>query len=514
MSVINYPPSLDISTGKSFKYYIAVVIVALLSGYYVQYLADTMYGLVISYSMLAIIALSCLVSLELAVRLCVLISLITPQFSRTFVEQVVSSNNQEVEAFYSFHSVQFAGLGLSVIAIIFIGILSLFKLLYQKPKVESKEVVKYFRGLYFIFVIMLLATLISCLVGRTPEIRYVISDFRIFIIWGIGALAAILVCKNNNVIDKIYNILLFSVLVIGLRTLFFFINDFITGRPNLEYATQSYIAYPLMLVFAMTIRNLITRLLMTIIALLAAISMKREDIAFVFLCVIAIFYLIVFLNDRRLRQNALLALILLLAVTSFAIFALAIYSPQSFDFLLYKFDFFSKLFSGSEQSSGSVLVRLYELQNIVGYSLEHVYPLFIGMGFGGYFDFNLTGYPIVLGVSDYSINELAANKFVRPHSFTNFMYLKGGLIFLLYYIVIIFKMMRRSFSLMRRTLKVKSIYSNEFRVYLFCFLYSIFCVNMFWQPVHNFLFAFLLVILLVRAAPLIRKKIHNEDFNC
>lgn len=194
----------------------------------------------------------------------------------------------------------------------------------------------------------------------------------------------------------------------------------------------------------------------------------------------------------------------LVVITSFAIFALAIYSPQSFDFLLYKFDFFSKLISGDKQSSGSVLVRLYELQNIVGYSVEHIYPIFIGMGFGGYFDFSLTGYPIILGVSDYSINELATNKFVRPHSFTNFLFLKGGLIFLTYYLSIIIKMMSRSFRLMRRVLKTKSIYSNEFRIYLFCFLYSIFCVNMFWQPVHNFLFSFLLVLLLVRTKTLIR----------
>ncbi|MBN4832044.1 hypothetical protein H4F76_02320 [Enterobacter hormaechei] len=504
MSVINYYPQSEQNNNKNLNYYLVVVLVALLSGFYVQYLADTAYGLFISYLMLTVIILSSLFSLELSVKLFVLLSLITPQFSRTFVEQVVSSNNQEVEQFFSFHSVQFAGLGLSVIAIIFIGFISICKLLYQKTKLESKDTLSFFKGLYFIFAVLLLATTVSCLIGRTPDIRYIISDFRMFIIWGIGALAAILICNNENIIDKIYNILLFSILVIGLRTLFFFANDFISGRPNLEYATQAYIAYPLMFVFAMTIRSLFKRLLMTGVALLAAISMKREDIAFVFLCVMAIFYLIVFLNDRGLRKNALLALMMLVVITSFAIFALAIYSPQSFDFLLYKFDFFSKLISGDKQSSGSVLVRLYELQNIVGYSVEHIYPIFIGMGFGGYFDFSLTGYPIILGVSDYSINELATNKFVRPHSFTNFLFLKGGLIFLTYYLSIIIKMMSRSFRLMRRVLKTKSIYSNEFRIYLFCFLYSIFCVNMFWQPVHNFLFSFLLVLLLVRTKTLIR----------
>ncbi|ENL6904417.1 hypothetical protein AB5R89_004584 [Enterobacter ludwigii] len=501
------------NNNKSLLLFFGVLLIALLSGFYVQYLAETTYGLVISYVMFALVVFCCLISLELSIKLYILVSLITPQFSRTFVEQVVSSNNQDVDSFYSFHSVQFAGLGLSVISIIFIGFISICKLLYLHIKLEDREALLFFRGLYIVFIVLLFSTLVSGLIGRTPDIRYVISDFRMFIIWGVGALAAILLCRDERIIEKMYNVLLFSVLVIGLRTLLFFINDYITGRPNLEYATQAYIAYPLMFVFAMTIKNLIKRIIMTCVALLAAISMKREDIAFVFLCILAVFFLIVFLKDGRLRKNGLLALIVLVAVTFLAIFALAIYSPQSFDFLLYKFDFFSKLFSGDEQSSGSVLVRLYELQNIIGYSINQIYPIFIGLGFGGYFDFSLTGYPIVLGVSDYSINELLTNKFVRPHSFTNFMYLKGGLIFLIYYLSLLLKMMRRSFILMRSTLKTKLIYNVEFKMYLFCFLYAIFCVNMFWQPIHNFLFAFLLVLLLVKSKNISWDTVKNENFS-
>ncbi|HEP0987903.1 TPA: hypothetical protein QIY12_004591, partial [Enterobacter ludwigii] len=215
------------------------------------------YGLVISYVMFALVVFCCLISLELSIKLYILVSLITPQFSRTFVEQVVSSNNQDVDSFYSFHSVQFAGLGLSVISIIFIGFISICKLLYLHIKLEDREALLFFRGLYIVFIVLLFSTLVSGLIGRTPDIRYVISDFRMFIIWGVGALAAILLCRDERIIEKMYNVLLFSVLVIGLRTLLFFINDYITGRPNLEYATQAYIAYPLMFVFAMTIKNLI-----------------------------------------------------------------------------------------------------------------------------------------------------------------------------------------------------------------------------------------------------------------
>lgn len=132
------------NNNKSLLFFFGVLLIALLSGFYVQYLAETTYGLVISYVMFALVVFCCLISLELSIKLYILVSLITPQFSRTFVEQVVSSNNQDVDSFYSFHSVQFAGLGLSVISIIFIGFISICKLLYLHIKLEDREALLFF----------------------------------------------------------------------------------------------------------------------------------------------------------------------------------------------------------------------------------------------------------------------------------------------------------------------------------------------------------------------------------
>ncbi|HEG0762973.1 TPA: O93 family O-antigen polymerase [Escherichia coli] len=480
------------------SYGVLIVLVALLSGYYVQYLSDTIYGIIISYLMLLAVVISSFKGLDSAVKIYLLFSLITPQFSRTFVEQVVNSNNQEVGSFYSFHSVQLWGLGLSVVAIIYIGLIALCKLFYTHAKLQRTNVSSYFISLYVVCGFLLLATIISTAIGKVPDMRNIISDARLFIVWTIGALVANLIYKDKNIIVKIYDILFFSICVVGVRTLYFLLNDYVTGTPNLEYATQAYVAYPLMFVFAMATRNKLKRAVLTGLSLLAAISMKREDIAFVFICIMLLLFLILLFRNNILRTNAIIALVMLILIAFLFVFTLSVYSPQSFDFLLYKFDFFSKLITGSEQSSGSVLVRLYEIRNIIGESINYIYPIFVGFGFGGYFDFSLTGFPINLGISDYSFNEILQNKFVRPHSFTNYIFLKGGLIFLIYYLGVILLFMNQSYKMMKKTLIIGTIYSKEFKVYLFCFLYAVFCVNMFWQPMHIFLFAFLLNLLLLK----------------
>lgn len=91
------------------SYGVLIVLVALLSGYYVQYLSDTIYGVIISYLMLLAVVISSFKGLDSAVKIYLLFSLITPQFSRTFVEQVVNSNNQEVDLFIAFTLYNYGG---------------------------------------------------------------------------------------------------------------------------------------------------------------------------------------------------------------------------------------------------------------------------------------------------------------------------------------------------------------------------------------------------------------------
>ncbi|MDA5379345.1 hypothetical protein PH346_25500, partial [Escherichia coli] len=79
-----------------------------------------------------------------------------------------------------------------------------------------------------------------------------------------------------------------------------------------------------------------------------------------------------------------------------------------------------------------------------------------------------------------------------------YIFLKGGLIFLIYYLGVILLFMNQSYKMMKKTLIIGTIYSKEFKVYLFCFLYAVFCVNMFWQPMHIFLVAFLVNLLLLK----------------
>ncbi|MNG80550.1 hypothetical protein D3C73_217820 [compost metagenome] len=473
------------------KKILALLLIAFLSFIYTDYLTSNVVGVLLSYGILVSLVVLSLINFKRGVLLYIYIALITPQFSRDFVQQVVDSDNTEVASFYSFHSLSLFGFSLSVLMIIFLGVLALYRLFTLHDRKVPKYQYLFIGFIVTLFVLSLLGTFISSLRGNEVDIRSVFSDVRIYIVWICAILVVTSLHNYNNIKSGIISVIFLAVITIGLRTIIFLLHDYFTGSIKLELSTQPYIAYPILLAAIIAIPKFSIRCLLVALSMLAAISMKRDDLAFVALSAIFMLLLPFFIMRSDLFKRGISAVFILFSGVFALISVLFIVAPDSLNFLLYKLNFFTNIFTGNADTSGSAMVRWYEFINITSYGIDHVTPIIIGNGLGGYFDFSYTGFPIDVGVSDYSFQENISGRFQRPHTFISYLLLKGGIVSIIAYLSTVFMAIKLSFTCLKQSYKnvaVNQEITLEMFLYLFMLFYSIFCLNMFWQPIHAFTF--------------------------
>ncbi|WP_447877281.1 hypothetical protein [Serratia fonticola] len=480
------------------KKILALLLIALLSFIYTDYLTSNVVGILLSYGILASLVLLSLINFKRGVLLYIYIALITPQFSRDLVQQVVDSDNTEVASFYSFHSVSLFGFGLSVLMIIFLGVLALYRIFSLHDRKIPKYLYLFIGFIITLFILSLLGTFVSSLRGNEVDIRSIFSDMRIYIVWICAILVVTSLHNYSNIKSEIISVIFLAVITIGLRTVIFLLHDYFTGSIKLEFSTQPYIAYPILLAAIIAIPKFSVRVLLVALSMLAAISMKRADLAFVGLSAIFMLLLPFLIMRSDLFKRGISAVFILFSSVLALISVLFIVAPDSLNFLLYKLNFFTNLSTGNADTSGSAMVRWYEFINITSYGIDHVIPIIIGNGLGGYFDFSYTGFPIEVGVSDYSFQEIISGRFQRPHTFINYLLLKGGIVLIIAYLSMVFMAIKLSFTCLKLSYKniaVNKEITLEMFLYLFMLFYSIFCLNMFWQPMHAFIFMVILSII-------------------
>ena len=122
-------------------------------------------------------------------------------------------------------------------------------------------------------------------------------------------------------------------------------------------------------------------------------------------------------------------------------------------------------------------MRFIELKNILSYQWNNLGALFWGRGLGGYFTFVEFSPPHSLEVNDFSIDQISTNLYYKPHHFVNFLLLKGGFIGLFIYLLFSFKFIGLGLKLIKSG-------SNNDRIFgSYLFFFSLYCLNMYWQPV-------------------------------
>ncbi|ALM72125.1 hypothetical protein [Vibrio vulnificus] len=479
----------------TFKNYLSIGFLAFFTAVFIDYLAKNLVGQYLSLAMFMIILIITLFDYKKGVFGFIFLSLIIPQFSRSLISEVVESDNLNVSGFYSFHSTTIAGFALPILFIVIAGVIAFFRLCNSNGKVFEISPSEPLIWFFIIIFVLVLSTFLNVIDGRENEIRGIISDLRLVFIWIFGVLIykyISLITTEEERFRLLFLTLLFSVLVIGSRTIFFVVLDILNKTKSFDFATQPYIGYPI--VFAIIYAFNKSKLKWIFIALssFAAFSLKRSDLAFVALLLIVYFTVGLISRQKKFQYASFISIIYLSIIALLISYILLFFAEDAFFFLLYKLNFFTtEMWQG--ELSNSALVRQLELINIFNDGIDRLYPIFIGSGLGGYFDFSYTSKPPFIGVSDFSSAEIASNKFTRPHTFLNYIGLKGGVLYLIFYVMLIFSLFMKgveAIKLNRRLYNKPSVEVNV--VLLFAIGYSVFCLNMFWQPIHLFLFVFIL----------------------
>lgn len=469
-------------------------LVAVISGLYIDYLATTQLGLYITISLFFFVLVYSLFFFENSFCLFVFLTLISPQFSRDLVAEVVASGNSSISVFYTLSSVSLFGFSLSVLGLFYFGGCALINIMANRVSIDKRT----FKIVLFITILLffqVLASYLSFADTKDVGLRAVLSDARMYIIWMFSIFCGVYFSSLGETemrLRMFFRCLYFSVLVLGMRTICFVVSDFILKDIKLEFSTQPYMAYPFLFSILMTQAG-VRKLLLCLVVLFAAISLKRADLAFVF---ISLFFLLSSFFITRSKADAIVAaksILYFLFLSGCSAFLILVFAPDVFSFFLYKTRFFTQeIWSG--EYSGSVSVRAYELKNIMSDAEKSWFRPIIGRGLGGAFDFRYTGQPFELGVSDYSQAEIESNVFLRPHTFVNYLFLKGGALLLFSYIFLVIKSMFVGYRLVRTSNFGYGRSSILSVCGWFIVFYSFFCLNMFWKPLHSFCFMYLFVV--------------------
>ena len=229
--------------------------------------------------------------------------------------------------------------------------------------------------------------------------------------------------------------------ILGMRTIFFLINDFfIFEIPKLDLGLSPYFSLGIFL-FAILKKEKLS-LIKWILLALSILYPSRSFILFVILL-----SLIFFLKEKGLKNTLRIsfkALLILFPMFGAILFYL---NPRLFEFFLWKIEII-QVFSGN-YSVGSGMVRLLEFKNILNQNLTSI-PRFI-FGNGPYGTYNFDAFPLIVdGVIDsksFSPDQLIRNKFYTTHNVISALILKTGVAGLILYSFIFLKIYSKKLSL-------------------------------------------------------------------
>ncbi len=340
------------------------------------------------------------------------------------------------------------------------------------------------------------ATMVDAFVAREfIDLRALVSDLRFFIIVFFATFTALHFrhdpAGGRRVLERA---LLIAAIAGGIKASFFFVHDFLASRTSLYFNPQPYVFFPVFFALVYCYRQRITLrfTLMLAMSFLAAFSISRGDIFFALLC--GLIFLVVLLfspNSSRDRLGATRTLVVFFVGTAlFVTLGIFFANPAAFKFLQYKASFFINVLIGQDIGQ-SASVRVYELKNIFAEGRERIYPLIIGKGFGSYFTFIRHPVPFPLGHGTFVPESLVQQRYFNPHGFIQYTFLKGGLLFCLYYLGLIASAFVLAISRLRAQPQRRPLL-----LVMLPFL-CLFALNMFWRPPVIFLFFLVLNVLLM-----------------
>ena len=331
-----------------------------------------------------------------------------------------------------------------------------------------------------LLVFIMFGTALDILFSRdTISIKYILNDLRFFVLIISGIAIGTNFFRPDQKRDsrlQLVDFLKTLTICYAFKTIIIIVIDIIQLNILFSFATSPYIFTPLFLAFLVakniSFKNRTAGLIFCFIALF---SISRGNYLLILVSILLFF---VFFSGKNATKTKI-KLIVLSPVFFIFIFTLAlkVLPPKTASVIVYKLNFFSDELLDSNNLNRSTQVRIYELKNIYSESKNSKYPILVGQGLGGYFEFKNHPPPFEILPWDYSIDQIKSKKYFKPHTFLNYAFLKGGLLF-----VSFFLLSAKYFIInARKQIKLNSHLEVKF-YYYYLFFFSLVIFQLFWIP--------------------------------
>ncbi|MDC1089803.1 hypothetical protein OAQ01_00045 [Emcibacteraceae bacterium] len=413
-----------------------------------------------------------------------LILIISSSPSPRNLSDLVGFKSNQGEIFYTFATTSFAGATLSIWFGILVSVIALVRILNSKEKYfVSRSNRNYFEIILSLFTVMLISTFVFSTFRSHLDFSLMLSDMRFFIITFTSIITLIVVSQidgNRKFVYSIACVLFLSGFANGFEGVAAFVFDVATKSLKLSIGTQPYLLLPIFFALLYTLQGQknILKLFLLMCVFVGAFRFSRGEMIFSTLLILMSFFVtyIIEKNSVEKYKKITLTITFFIALLGIGTLVLSSFNDRLLGFVFYKLNFFTnELASGNISASPGV--RLYELINISNDGSSNIFQMLFGKGFGGYFIFDNPVIPYPLNDSDYSISQLLSGYYYKPHTFFNFLLLKGGIIVLLFYVGNTIWIFYRGIILLKRHHEIDIV----FVVLVFTYM-SIYFLNMFWQP--------------------------------
>lgn len=414
----------------SFKYFSYIVILAMLSFIYIDYLSISSFGSLFSFVLFFIFIFISIKNLSLGILICIFYSIVVLEFPRDILDVYDALQLSNEMSFNVLNTVKISPFTLLVYLFFFNTILALYKM---KFKIKNNRTLFLILGLMLFFAFI--STLITLFVDGTIDFpSLIITNSKWFQFILIGYILGTYLYKQNQIkkfIDWLYLLPIFF----GLRNIFFIGNDFITASPKLDLMNQPYLSL-IVLVYIVIKKDwgIYNNHLYKILLFISLLNFSR---GFIVIMVISLLLILFITFYKKIRFN-LLFIFNIIILFSIPIFVLYLFNDRLFDFLLWKINIFNELTNSDIELSGSGKVRIIEMQNILYIFSENIYQLFFGKGF--FATYNFQAFPLndvgIIDLKSYSNDQLSSGVYYSTHSFISSTLLKYGLLGLVFYMII------------------------------------------------------------------------------
>jgi len=407
-----------------------VLFLSILSFFYIDYIASTSWGIIISLVLFTLFSWISLKNLSFGIVLSLFYAITTMEFPRDILDtyEALQSGN---DVYYNvINTVKIGPFTL----LVYLFFLNTALVLYKR---RGKIVNEQFFLITFstMFLIAISSTYLDVL--KSQNIFYVgllITNIKWFLFILMGYVQGYYIYKNNYLKILLRYFYLLPIFF-GFRNILFLVNDFINITPKLDLMNQAYLSLIILIYIIIKgnwgiYKNLFYRILLFI-------SLLNFSRAFLVMFVLGVVISYFWKAHEKIRFNFSLMINIILIV-GLMLFGLYIVNERLFDFLLWKLNVFDAIFSSDGEMSGSGKIRTLELANVWYILSQNTYDVFFGKGF--FATYNFEAFPLsnigVIDLKSYSADQLNSGIYYSTHSFLSSVLLKYGTIGLFLYVLL------------------------------------------------------------------------------